>query len=138
MPIHADLDPVAGVIRTKATTPVTFKDIHGHLKTLQDTHAFEYPELLDIRELCGPEPSMHELRSLAWTVRNMFEHASPANRALVVTGDPALRSARFVAALMSGCMQLGVFEEEAAAKRWLGAREAVLSTSADERSTKHP
>ena len=122
MPIHSDLDPLQEVIRTKLTNPLTLEDIRRHLQTLHDSHAGTYPELVDARDVSGLELSGGELRLLAWAARTTFGLASPANRAVVVKGERAVTSARFVAVLMAGSVRLGVFEDENDAERWLEQR----------------
>jgi hypothetical protein len=122
MPVHSDLDPLEEVIRTTLTNPLTIGDIRRHLQALHDSHALTYPELVDARDVQGLELSGGELRLLAWAARTTFGLASPASRAVVVKGEAAVTSARFVSMLMAGSVRLGVFEDEDAAMRWLEER----------------
>ena len=122
MPIHADLDRLKGLIRTKVIDPVAFKQIRNHLKCLRDTRAFRYPELVDARDVSDKKASVDELKALARTARNTLGHAATADRAVIVEGDRAFRSARVVAALVAGWVRLGVFEEADDAERWLVER----------------
>jgi hypothetical protein len=122
MPINADLDRLEGLIRTKVIDPLALKHIRHHLQALRETRTFRYPELVDAREVSGRKVSVDELKAVARTARNTLGHAATADRAVIVEGDRAFRSARVVAALVAGWVRLGVFEEADDAERWLVER----------------
>jgi len=132
MPIRSDLDRLKGLIRTKVIDPVAFEQIRLHLKSLRDTRAFRYPELVDARDVGDKKLSMHELKAVARMAKNTLGHTAAAERAVVVEGDRAFRSARVVAALTAGWVRLGVFEDGEDAEHWLEERkEWGLPPSAD-------
>jgi hypothetical protein len=122
MPIKADLDRLHGLMRTRVINPLAFEQVRHHLKTLRDTRAFRFRELVDAREVSGENISMHQLKSAVRAARNTLGHTPAADRAVVVEGDRALRSARAVASLVAGWVRLGVFEDEDDAERWLEER----------------
>jgi hypothetical protein len=122
MPIQADLDHPDGVIRTKVLDPVRLQQIRAHLKTLRETRSFQYPELVDARDLSGMKLSMDELKAIARAARNTLGHAPVADRAVIVKGERAFRKARVVSALTAGWMRLGVFDRSQDAENWLVER----------------
>ena len=119
MPINVDRDWPSGLIRTRVRNPLGLDDVRSHLRTLRETRAFTFPELVDARDLSGRGVSTRDLKSVAWTARTLFGQGVIADRAVVVRGDAAFRSARFVATLVTGCVRLGVFSEEDDAEHWL-------------------
>jgi hypothetical protein len=122
MPIDTDLNRLEGLIRTKVIDPIAFQQIRHHLKTLRDTRSSRYPELVDARDVSGQKVSVDELKAVAWTARNTLGDATTADRAVVVEGDRAFRSARFVSALVAGWVRVGVFEDDDDAEHWLEER----------------
>lgn len=129
MPITASLDPQKRFFRTTMTGTVTIDEMMKHLATVRSAGAQLYPGIIDARQVETLSFGRRDLTGLVHDMKDFFDSARPAPRALVVKNVVHIGFARLVASLLAGWMSIAVFEDIASAEAWLNGLDSAETTS---------
>jgi hypothetical protein len=128
MPLCRTIDSRDRFLHTTLTSPISLRDVEGHLNVVFGMGVQACPELIDAREI---DPDGVTMRQVITTLRHFgLGREQFAPRALVVSSEPLFAIARIVAALVSGWVQLGVFYDADLAREWLMSRMSPVSMDA--------
>ena len=113
------MDPQSQVFRTTLSGTVTLTDLSSHLSAVSKLRAHQYPGLVDARGVHTLKFNGKELTRFAHHLKSAIGESSPAPRAVVVDDLVHFGMARLFAAVVSGWIRVGVFDDLAAAEDWL-------------------
>ena len=120
MPLFRTIDPRDRFLRTTLTAPITLRDLEDHLNVVFGMGVEGCPELIDAREIGSTGIEICQVMTMVRQFGLGRQEFAP--RAVVVSSEDHFTAARFVAALMSGWVRLGVFYDAEAAREWLLSR----------------
>jgi hypothetical protein len=135
MAITASLDSQKRFFRTTMTGTVTIDEMMKHLATVRSAGAQLYPGIIDARQVETLSFGRRDLTGLVHDMKDFFDAARPAPRALVVNNVVHIGFARLVASLLAGWMSIAVFEDIASAEAWLNGFN-LCKTDSDDASLK--
>jgi hypothetical protein len=119
MPIHRQVDPIGRLLHTRIIEPLTMADIRQHVSAVRSGRVHGYLEIIDARRAGRVQLSARDMLEIAHQARRALGHQSMARRAFVVGDQNGFRLARTFAALVSGWVRVGVFEDPRVAEAWL-------------------
>jgi hypothetical protein len=128
MPLSRTIDPRDRFLRTTLTAPMTMREVEDHLNLVFGMGVEACPELIDARAIDSTGVTIREVMS---TLRQFgLGRQEFAPRALVTSSDDLFAVARIVAAVVSGWVCLGVFDDPETAREWLLSRMSPMSMDA--------